>query len=119
MAVRKCPVCQTVVPAGLVVAYTENVVCPACKAELSVSNGSRFLASLAGILAGVLAWQLSSSATSGALAWTLPPLYSFLAFGVVSALVQMCIAELRPQPVESVTAPLVVQPLHGAGGAHH
>jgi hypothetical protein len=119
VAVRKCPSCQTVVPAELVVAYTDNVVCPACKAELTVSNSSRFLASLAGILAGILAWQLTSSATVGALAWTLPLLCSFLAFGVVSALVLMCVADLRPQPIESVVAPLASQPLHGTSGAHH
>ena len=119
MAVRKCPSCLTVVPAGLVLAYSDNIVCPTCKAELTIWNGSRLLASLAGVLAGVLVWQLTSSAISGALAWTLPVLYSFLAFGAVSALVLMVIADLRPQLIQSTALPVMVQPVPTTGGGHH
>lgn len=119
MAVRKCSSCLTAVPPGLVLAYSDNIVCPACQAELTIWNGSRLLASIAGILAGVLVWQLTSSATSGALAWTLPVLYSFLAFGAVSALVLMVIADLRPQLVQSTALPVMVQSVPTTGGGHH
>ncbi|MBI1738606.1 MAG: hypothetical protein HYR58_05095, partial [Acidobacteria bacterium] len=59
MAARKCPMCLKAVAAGHVAAYSDGMDCPGCGRRLEVSLGSRYLASLAGIAAGVLAWRQS------------------------------------------------------------
>jgi len=87
-----------------------------------VWDGSRLVAAFAGILAGVLVWQLSSAGAQVALAWMIPVLYSFLAFGGVSALVLMFTADLRLKPDEPAAAPLVAgspATSHGGGSVHH
>jgi hypothetical protein len=87
-----------------------------------VWDGSRFVAAFAGILASVVAWQVSSAGAEGALEWTIPVLYFFLAFGGVSALVLMFTADLRLRPEEPAAAPLAVESApsaHGGGGSHH
>lgn len=119
VAVRTCPTCVTVLSPALVVAYSDNLECPGCKSHLTVWDGSRLLASIAGILAGVLVWQLTTSATEGALAWTLPVLYSFVGFGAVSAFVLMWSAELRLKPEEPVALPAVASSAQVGGGGHH
>jgi hypothetical protein len=107
-----------------VAAYSDNLECPGCKSHLTVWDGSRFLAASAGILAGVLAWQLSSARfnAQGFLAWTLPVLYSFLAFGAVSSVFLMGTADLRLRPDEAVPLPVASEAGHGThagAGAHH
>lgn len=122
MAVRTCPTCLTVLSPARVVAYTDALECPGCKSRLTVWDGSRLIAAFAGILAGVLAWQLSSAGAEGVLVWTIPVLYSFLAFGAVSALVLMFTADLRLRPEEPAAAPLAAESAHsahGAGSGHH
>jgi hypothetical protein len=99
-----------------VVAYSYGLECPNCKSRLTVWDGSRLLAGFAGILAGVLAWQLTSERVEDFLGWTLPVLFSFLAFGAVSALFLMFTADLRfaPEP------PVAADAGHGShGGGHH
>ncbi len=109
---------MTVLSPTQVVAYSDSLECPGCKARLTVWDGSRFLAALAGILAGGLAWQFSSASFNeqGFLAWTLPVLYSFLAFGVVSCLFLMLTADLRLKPEEPAAVPLAPESSHGARG---
>jgi ABC-type proline/glycine betaine transport system permease subunit len=95
---------------GFVVAYSDGMDCPGCGRRLEVSLGSRYLASLAGIAAGVLAWRTTDSA-NGMLGFALAVLYTFLAYAVVSPLVLMLIADLRVK-AEEPAAPEVVPAGH-------
>lgn len=106
--------CLKEVAAGHVVAYSDGMECPGCGQRLEVSLGSRYLASLAGIAAGVLAWR-QSDPMSGMLGFALAVLYAFLAYSVVAPLVLMLIADLRVKAEEPMAA---VAPA-GHGGGHH
>ncbi len=117
MAVRKCPKCLAVIPAGESAAYSDSVECSHCKTRLEVSEGSRMLATWLGLGAGYLVWRLTLG-SGGMLGWALPILYSFLAFSVVAALSTMFSADLRIKPAEPVAEPAHAPPAsHGA--AHH
>jgi DNA-directed RNA polymerase subunit RPC12/RpoP len=123
VAVRVCPHCKTEIPAPEAAARSNDIVCPKCGARLEVASGSRTISTLAGLVAGALAWRLSADSTTD-LGGVLPTLYAFLAFGMVSPLVLMFTANLRNAP--AVPAP---EPAHeaspaghggsGHGGAHH
>lgn len=93
MAARKCPLCLTEVPAGLTVAFTDGFACPGCGKRLEVSFATRYLASLAGVAAAILAWRASFTG-QGTLGWVLPVAYAVLSYGTISALAQMAIADL-------------------------
>ena len=112
MAARKCPMCLKEVTAGHVVAYSDGMKCPGCGQSLEVSLGSRYLASLAGIAAGVLAWR-QSDPTGGEMGFAMALLWAFLAYSAVAPLVLMMIADLRVKEEEPVVeaAP--------AGHGHH
>ncbi len=117
MAIRTCPNCLTVVSPADVVAFSDGMECPGCKKPLTVWDGSRLLASLAGILAGLLAWRLSypyAAAPGEVLGWAMPVVCAFLAFGATSAVVLMGTADLRLKPDEPPAAP----PAHAGGHAH-
>ena len=114
MAARKCPMCLKEVPMGYVVAYSDGMECPGCGQRLEVSLGSRYLASLAGIAAGVLAWRQSDPA-SGEMGFAAAVLWTFLACSAVAPLVLMLIADLRVKAEEPVAA---VAPAGGHGGHH-
>ncbi len=111
MAARKCPMCLKAVPAGHVVAYSDGMDCPGCGRQLEVSLGSRYLASLAGIAAGVLAWRQSDPA-QGEMGFAAAVLWAFLASSVIAPLVLMLIADLRVKAEEPVAE---AAPAHG----HH
>jgi hypothetical protein len=128
VAVRICPHCKTGVAASNVVAYSFGVDCPKCDTRLEVAPGARGISSLCGLAAGAIAWRLSIN-SGGDLGGVLPTLYAFLAFGIVSPLVLMLIANLRNAPAIPVP-----EPAHdhgrsghdasghdslGHGGAHH
>lgn len=116
MAVRKCPLCLAVVPAGEALAYSNSIACPGCHARLEVTDGSRHVATLAGLLAGVLAWRLTSHG-AGTFSWVLPVLYSVLAFGIVGPLALAFIADLRLKPEAPPEEPVAA---HRSGhGGHH
>jgi hypothetical protein len=117
MAARKCPMCLKAVPAGFVVAYTNGMDCPGCGQRLEVSLGSRYLASLAGILAGALVWRRSDP-SQGQLGFATAVLWAFLAYSVVAPLVLMLIADLRAKAAEPVAEPAPAA-AHGHGGGHH
>jgi hypothetical protein len=104
MAARKCPMCLQAVAPGHVVAYSDGMECPGCGRRLEVSLGSRYLASLAGIAAGVLAWQRSDPAR-GEMGFAAAVLWAFLAYSVVAPLVLMVIADLRVKEEEPVAEP--------------
>ena len=117
MAIRACPLCLTKVPAGSVVAYSNGIECPGCKAQLEVSTGSRMLATFVGLVAGALVWQLTRT-SGGTLDWVLPMVYAFLAFSAVAAIFMMATADLRLRPAEPVVEPATPAAGHGHGGAH-
>ncbi len=117
MAARKCPQCLTVISMGHAAAFTDKVECPSCKSTLEVAGASRHLAIWAGLLAGVLAWRLTSGG-EGTSAWVLPVVLSFLSYSVVAAIGTMFTADLRLRPPEPV-AEAAADAGHGHGGGHH
>lgn len=123
MAVRICPHCKTEISAPEAAARSNDIVCPKCGTRLEVAPGSRNISTLAGLVAGAIAWRLSAGSTTD-LGGTLPTLYAFLAFGVVSPLVLMFTANLRNAPAVPMPEPAhASSPAgHGAGdhgGGHH
>jgi hypothetical protein len=117
VAVRRCPKCLAVIPAGEPAAFSDGMECPGCKTRLEVATGSRMLASWMGLAAGFVVWRLTRG-SAGTLGWALPVLYSFLAFSIVSALATMFTADLRIKPAEPASEPAHA-PAGGLGGAHH
>lgn len=114
MAARKCPMCMAKVPAGHTVAYTDGMTCGGCGAKLEISMASRYLATLAGIAAALIAWRLSYPSAK-MLGWVLPAVYAIVAYGVVSPIAQMLIADLVVKEEEPET-----EPAHaGRRGGHH
>jgi len=113
MAARKCPMCLQAVTPGHVVAYSDGMKCPGCGKSLEVSLGSRYLASLAGIVAGVLAWRQSHPA-QGEMGFAAAVLWAILAYSVVAPLALMLIADLRVKEEEPVaeTAPAAAHGHH-------
>ena len=101
MAVRKCPQCLAVIPATQALAYSNSIECSGCKKKLIVSDASRFLATLAGLLAAVLVWRLWGS-TDGMLGWVKPVLVGFFVFSIVTPLALAFLADLRLKPEEPV-----------------
>jgi len=123
MAVRACPHCKTEISAPESAARSNDMECPKCAARLEVAPGSRTISSLAGLVAGAIAWRLSVGSTSD-LGGVLPTLYAFLAFGVVSPIVLILTANLRNAPAPPVFEPahVAVPSSHGSsghGGGHH
>jgi DNA-directed RNA polymerase subunit RPC12/RpoP len=107
VAVRICPHCKTEIPAPEAAARSNDIECPKCGARLEVASGTRTIATLAGLVAGTVAFQLSNGATSD-LGGVLPTLYAFLAFGVVSGLVVMFTANLRNAPAIPAPQPALI-----------
>ena len=123
MAGRICPHCKTEISAPEAAARSNDIVCPKCGTRLEVAPGSRTISTLAGLVAGAVAWRLSAGSTTD-LGGTLPTLYAFLAFGVVSPLVLMVTANLRNAPAVPVPEPAHAPSAagHGStgqGGGHH
>jgi len=115
VAARTCPHCSHVVPAGLAVALSDGLECPNCHTRLEVASGSRMIASTVGLAAGWLVWHVTRD-SDGILGFVLPELYAILTFGVVSPLVLMFTASMRPAPAAPVPAPVHAT---GHGGGHH
>ena len=121
MAIRTCPQCMTRVSPGEVVAYSDGMECPGCKAQLEVSPGSRVLATTLGLAAAVLIWRMTEW-SGGALSWVLPMVYSFFAFSVVAPIFLMATADLVNKPVEATSALVegeATSSSHGSVGSHH
>jgi hypothetical protein len=117
MAVRKCPHCLAVIPAPQVVAYTDGIDCPGCKARLEVAAASRFLATATGLLAAIVVWRLSPHA-AGTYGWVLPMVYAIFAFSLVAPLMLMAFADLRNRPAEPGAEPVSHAAASGPGGHH-
>ena len=113
MAVRVCPHCKTELSAPEVAAHSNDAVCPKCGARLEVTPGARTIASICGLAVAAIVWHLSSGSSTD-LGGVLPTVYAFLAFGVVSPLVLMFVANLRNAP-----AVPVAEPAHGPSSTGH
>jgi hypothetical protein len=90
---------------------------------LQVTDGSRMIAAAVGLVAGWIAW-LATRASTNALGFALPVLFSVLAFGIVSPLVLMFTASLRIAPAVPVFEPVPAHgghapTAHGHTGGHH
>ena len=109
---RKCPQCMTATPAGHALAYSNAVECPGCKKSLTVADGSRYLATLAGLLAAVLVWRLWGN-TDGLLGWVKPVLMGFFAYAIVAPLALAFVADMRVKPDEPA-----YEAAHSGGGRH-
>ena len=120
---RRCPHCGNTVPATLVMAFSGGLQCPYCQTLLQVANGSRMIASAAGLVAAWLLWRITRGSTN-ILGFTLPVLFAVLAFGIVSPLVLALTAGLQiarpPQVFEPVAARGAHGPsVHGHTGGDH
>lgn len=123
MAIRICPHCGQTVPATLAMALSNGLECPHCQTLLEVGNGSRLVASAAGLVAGWLVW-LFTRGSSNILGFALPVLFAVLAYGIVSALVLAFTASFRIAPPPQVFEPVAAHGSHGPGahghaGGHH
>jgi hypothetical protein len=98
-----CPKCQTVVPAGEIVARTNDLVCPGCGEQLEVSGFSRNLAAFAGLAVGALIWKFSAahySSSASALGWVLPIVYGYLALSISSPIFLILLGDLELKPYQ-------------------
>lgn len=97
MHYRTCPLCFTKIPRLLVLSRSNDIICPACHAQLEVSPPSKVLGSIVGILA---AWMIFHFAytTNTLKNWTLPMLAAILAFGFASALALFLVSDLVVKP---------------------
>jgi hypothetical protein len=105
MSARQCPNCMAFVPAGQIVAYSYDLVCPDCQHPVEISALSRNLSAYFGLLAGAIVWWVANahySKESGALSWVLPLVFSYLAFSVVAPLTLILTADLKLKPMESI-----------------
>lgn len=105
MAARQCPNCLAMVPAGKIVAYSNDLVCAGCQKPLEISDFSRNLAAFVALAAGVLVWWLASSLYAGdtsALGWVLPVVFSYFAFSIVAPIALLLLADLRIKSAEAV-----------------
>ena len=102
---RACPLCFARLSRTQVLSRSNDLVCPACHAQLELSRSSRVLSSFTGIVIAVAVFQLASTANLLA-SWTWPMLAAILSFGFASALVLLFASDLVvPSPPHSVTFP--------------
>ena len=115
MALRTCPNCGAVMPAGSVAVYSYDLVCANCQHPLAISELSRNLAAFAGLAAGVIAWwivTLRFAEQHVALGWVWPVFLPYLAASVVAAVTLMLVANLElsdgdPAPQSAAVTPHV------------
>jgi hypothetical protein len=124
VAIRRCPYCLTVVPAGQVVAYSNDLVCPGCQRPLAISLASRDIAETLGLVAAAIAWYWAARSwpAQTTLGWVLPIVYAFLALSIVSTLTFMLSADLRLKADAPRSAEVAAETGHGPshhGGTHH
>ncbi|MGA8222046.1 MAG: hypothetical protein WB780_10375 [Candidatus Acidiferrales bacterium] len=104
MAARQCPNCLAMIPAGKVVAYSNDLVCPGCQRPLEISDFSRNLAAFAALAAAFLVWWLAAASLlndTSALGWVLPVVYSYFALSIVAPIALILLADLRLKSVDA------------------
>ena len=102
---RACPLCFARLSRTQVLSRSNDLICPACHAQLELSRPSRVLGSFAGIAAAMSAFPLAYTANS-LTNWTWPMVAAILSFGFASALMLLLASDLvvRSQP-HSATFP--------------
>src|ERR1700723_608672 len=108
MAVRKCPNCGAVIPAGRVAAYSYDLVCASCQHPLAISELSRNFAAFAGLAVGAIVWWIATlrfASQPGDLGWVWPVFLAYLAASVVAALTLMLAAGLELRTGDPPPAP--------------
>jgi hypothetical protein len=104
VAARQCPNCLAMVPAGKILAYSNNLVCPSCQKPLEISGFSRNLSMFVALALAALVWSLTSAHFSqdrSALGWVLPVVYSYLALSIVAPVALILLADLRLKSEEA------------------
>jgi hypothetical protein len=120
LAIRKCPSCLTVVPAGKVVAFSNDLVCPGCHRPVGISSASRDFAIVAALVVAAAVWRWATGrAGDSLLGWVLPIVYAFLAFSVVAPLVLMASADLRLREAVPAAPETDADVSHGAAHSNH
>ena len=122
MAIRTCPYCQKVIPAGTVLANSYDLVCPGCGKPLEVSRISRNLSVLLALISAYFAWRAATylAPMHGAIGWLLPVLFSVVVYGIVAPLVLVVAGDLSLRTGEHVPhAHAAVEPSHGGHGGSH
>jgi hypothetical protein len=121
MAARTCPNCLTVMSAGRVVAYSDDLVCAGCQKPLEISALSRNLAITVAIVASAGVWWMNSHGPQGqsSLGWVLPVAYAVIAFGTVAALLLMVMADLRIKDSDEIPRVLLSSAEPESHGSHH
>lgn len=105
MRFRACPLCFTKIPRTHVLSRSNDLVCPACHAQLELSRPSRVLGSFVGILAALLVFHLAHTSNSQ-VNWTLPIVAAILAFGFASALALLLASDLIVRsPIGLISTP--------------
>ena len=99
----------------MVVTRSDDIPCPKCGKTLEVSRPSRVLGGPVGILSGWLVYRLTAHG-DGMLAWVLPIVFAFLAYGAVSALFLMLTADLVVKPEQPFSEAVPAPAVHGG---HH
>ena len=104
---RACPLCFARLSRTQVLSCSNDLICPACHAQLELSRPSRVLASFAGIFAAISIFYLAPS-SDPLTNWTWPMLAAIVSFGLVSALVLFLASDLVVRPLlRPVTFPHV------------
>ena len=101
---RACPLCFVKLSPFTVLSRSNDIVCPACHAELELSRQSRVLSSTVGIIAGLLVFQLPRTQTPLG-GWAIPVVAVFLAFGLGSALLLSVRTDLVVRPSQYAVFP--------------
>src|SRR5580704_15569318 len=115
----KCPHCMSKVSAGLALARSYRMECPDCHTHLEVTDGARYVSSFAGLAAATVVYRFARIST-GTLAWALDIVYAIIAFGFVSPLILMLVADLRSAPLEpEPIAPSSAAPAAASHGGGH
>lgn len=105
------------IPAGKVVAYSNDLVCPGCQKPLEISDFSRNLAAFAALAAAFLVWWLAGTSLwhdTSALGWVLPVVYSYFALSVVAPIALILLADLRLKSGDAAPVHHDVPALHSS-----
>ncbi len=94
---RACPLCFVKLSPFSVLSRSNDIICPACHAQLELSRHSRVLSSTAGILAAGLVFHLPYTLTPLG-NWVIPIVASFLAFGLGATLLLLLRTDLVVRP---------------------
>jgi hypothetical protein len=121
VAIRKCPYCQTAIPAGVILAHSYDLTCAGCGKPLEISRISRNLSVLLALVSAYFAWRAGTyvAPDHGAIGWLLPVLYSILVYGIVAPIVLVFAGDLSLRTGDHVPQTHAVEPSHGAPGGGH